>query len=153
MVQLQDSILEHLHHHTISNMFSDGILEAHCVWILLCYGLGGKCLAYNLTNFYNLLIIFPNFFQNISNRGWITTSFNCKPPLMCVHTSHWAYEYPLLMLCPCQWMPGDPWCNLRHFCHRCKKCWHSHVTRTTTCTSLTHIQFFSSTSQPCVHQK
>jgi hypothetical protein len=29
MVHLQDSILEHLHHHTLSNMLDDMILEAH----------------------------------------------------------------------------------------------------------------------------
>ncbi len=38
MVQLQDSILEHLHHHTLSNMFFNGIFEAHSVRILSCYG-------------------------------------------------------------------------------------------------------------------
>ncbi len=38
MVQLQDSILEHLHHHALSNMFFNGIFEAHCVRILSCYG-------------------------------------------------------------------------------------------------------------------
>jgi hypothetical protein len=29
MVQLQDSILEHLHHHTFFKMFFDEIFEAH----------------------------------------------------------------------------------------------------------------------------
>jgi hypothetical protein len=29
MVHLQDSISEHLHHHTFFNMFSDRMLEAH----------------------------------------------------------------------------------------------------------------------------
>jgi hypothetical protein len=29
MVQFQDSISEHLHHHTLSNMFFDGTSEAH----------------------------------------------------------------------------------------------------------------------------
>ncbi len=110
-------------------------------------------MAYNLTNFYSLLIIFPNFFHNISNKAWITTSFNCKPLPMCVHTSHWPYKYPLLMLRPCQWIAKDPWCSLQHFCHCCTKCWCPHVTRTTTCIYLTHIQFFLLASQPCVHQK
>jgi hypothetical protein len=30
MVRLQDSIVEHLHHHTLSNILFDGISEAHC---------------------------------------------------------------------------------------------------------------------------
>jgi hypothetical protein len=30
MVQLQDSISEHMHHHTLYNMFFDKINEAHC---------------------------------------------------------------------------------------------------------------------------
>ncbi len=33
---IQDSISEHLHHHTLSNMFCNGISKAHCAWILLC---------------------------------------------------------------------------------------------------------------------
>jgi len=72
---------------------------------------------------------------------------------MCVHTYHWPYGYPFIMLHPCQWVPKDPWCSLRHFCYCCMKCWRSHVTKTTTCTSLTHVQFFSSMNQNCVHQK
>jgi hypothetical protein len=38
MVQLQDSISEHLHHHTLSNMFFDGTFKAHYVQILSCSG-------------------------------------------------------------------------------------------------------------------
>ncbi len=38
MLQLQDSILERLHHHTLSNTLSDRISEAHCAWILSCFG-------------------------------------------------------------------------------------------------------------------
>jgi len=36
MVQLQDSILERLHHHTFFNMLSDGTSEAHHARILSC---------------------------------------------------------------------------------------------------------------------
>ncbi len=39
MVQLQNSILKHLHQHTLSNVLFDGTYEAHHVWILSCYGL------------------------------------------------------------------------------------------------------------------
>jgi hypothetical protein len=40
MVQLQHSILEHLHHHTLFNMFFNKISEAQCARILSCSGLG-----------------------------------------------------------------------------------------------------------------
>ncbi len=36
MVQLQDSILEHLHHHTLSNMLFDRLFEIYYVRILSC---------------------------------------------------------------------------------------------------------------------
>jgi hypothetical protein len=39
-VQLQDSISECLHPHTLLNMIFDGIFEAHCARILLCSGPG-----------------------------------------------------------------------------------------------------------------
>jgi hypothetical protein len=38
MIQLQDSISKHLHHHTLSSMPSDEISEAHHARILSCYG-------------------------------------------------------------------------------------------------------------------
>jgi hypothetical protein len=38
MVQLQNSISECLHHHTLFNMFFDGISKANHVWIVSCSG-------------------------------------------------------------------------------------------------------------------
>jgi hypothetical protein len=38
MVHFQDSILEHLHHHTFFNMFSNKILKAHHAQILSWFG-------------------------------------------------------------------------------------------------------------------
>jgi hypothetical protein len=40
MVQLQDSILECMSHHALSNMLSNGTSEAHCAQILSCSSLG-----------------------------------------------------------------------------------------------------------------
>jgi hypothetical protein len=40
MVQLQDSISKHLHHHALSNMLFDGTFEAHCAKNLSCSGPG-----------------------------------------------------------------------------------------------------------------
>jgi hypothetical protein len=68
----------------------------------------GKCLVYNSTNLSNLLIIFPNFLHNTLYATWITSSFNCKYPLMCVHTLHRPYGYPLLMLSSWQRMHWNP---------------------------------------------
>jgi hypothetical protein len=54
MVQLQDSILECLHHHTLSNMLSDKTSETHRAQILSCFGPGeGVWLTIQL--------IFPTF--------------------------------------------------------------------------------------------
>jgi hypothetical protein len=50
MVQLQNSILERLHHHTLSNMCFDATSKAHYAQILSCFGPKGKCLTYNLIN-------------------------------------------------------------------------------------------------------
>ncbi|CAK9870200.1 unnamed protein product, partial [Sphagnum jensenii] len=38
MVQLQDSILKHLHHHTLSSMLSNRTFETHHAQILSCFG-------------------------------------------------------------------------------------------------------------------
>jgi hypothetical protein len=40
MVQFKISILKCLHYHTLSNMLSDKIFEAHCAQISSCFGLG-----------------------------------------------------------------------------------------------------------------
>jgi hypothetical protein len=39
MVWFENSILNGLHYHTISNMFFDGIFETYCAWILSCFSL------------------------------------------------------------------------------------------------------------------
>jgi hypothetical protein len=151
MVHLQDSILERLHHHTFFNMFFDGILEA-IVPEFYCVPVWGKHLDYSSTNFFNLSIIFPNFHQIASNTTRITTSFNCRPPSMCVHTSHQTYEYPLT-LHPWQEAHGDPWCSLRHFCCHSMKCLFPQGTKTTTYAFLKHTQFLPLTNWHYVHQR
>jgi hypothetical protein len=92
----QDFILERLHHHTFSNMFSDKISRTHCAWIL-------SCSSFEVDSWPNLLIIFP-IFHNILNATWITTSFNYMYPSMHVHTSHQCYKCPPFTLHPWQWM-------------------------------------------------
>jgi hypothetical protein len=111
------------------------------------------CLAYNLTNPPNLLIIFLNFFHNTLDAAQTTTSLNCRIPLMCVHTSHRPYRYPFFTLHSWQWTHEDPWWGSKHFCCHCMKCWFPCGMRTTTCTSLIHFQFLPLTNRHCVHQK
>ncbi len=101
-----------------------------------------ECLVYNSTSFPSLLIIFPIFFHNILNMAWITLSFNCRYLLMCVYTSHWPYGYQTFMLCSQQRMHGNPWCNLRHLCYHCERCWLPHGTKTTTCASFNTFNSF-----------
>jgi hypothetical protein len=119
---------------------------------IIFWPLGGR-LVHSSSNIPNLLIIFPNFFHTILDMAQITTSFNCKHPLMCVHTSHWPYGYPLLMLHPWQWTHGDPWCSSWLFCCDYVRCWLPCGTKKIKCTSLSHIQFLSSTNWHCAHQR
>jgi hypothetical protein len=86
MVQLQDSILKCLHHHT----FFYHVLQ-HDIWGPLCSNFimfwpKGKHLAYSLTNLSSLSIIIPSFLHTTLYITWITPSFNCKHPSMCIHT-------------------------------------------------------------------
>jgi hypothetical protein len=104
-------------------------------------------LVYNLTNFPNLLIRFPDFFYDTLNMTWTTH------PLMHVHTSHQPYGYPPFMLCSWQQAHMNPWCSLWHLCCHCVWCWLPHGAKTTPCASFKHIQFFLSMNQHCVHQK
>jgi hypothetical protein len=62
----------------------------------------GGCLVYTLIDLLILSIIFLSFSHIISNMTWTIISFNCKPTLMCVHTSHQPYGYPPFTLHPWQ---------------------------------------------------
>jgi hypothetical protein len=57
-------------------------------------------LAYSSIDFPNLSIIFLIFLHNTLDTINIITSFNFRPPPMCVHTSHQPYAYPPFTLCP-----------------------------------------------------
>jgi hypothetical protein len=96
---------------------------------------GGR-LAYSLTSLPILLIMFLNFLHNILYIAWITTSFNYKLPLMCVHTSHWSYGYPPFTLCPWQRTHIDTSCDLWHFCCHYMRWWFLHGMRIITRTSI-----------------
>ncbi len=72
-------------------------------------------LAYTLIGIFILSIIFPNFFHITLNTAWIITSFNCRPTLMCVYTSHQPYGYSPFTLHPWQWVHKNPWWSSWHF--------------------------------------
>jgi len=111
MVQLQDSILKCLHHHTLfQHTFWWNIWNTLCSNLIMFWPRGG-CIIYNLTNFLGLFICFPNLFHNASNMIWIIPSFNCRYPSMHVHKSHQPYGYPPFTLCSWQQTHKNPWCN------------------------------------------
>jgi hypothetical protein len=153
MVQVQDSISERLHHHTFSNMLFNMISKAHHVRIFSCFGP-------RVDTWFTTRPIFPTFwlsslvfFHSTSYATWITPSLNCRHPLMCVHTSHWPYEYPPPTLCSWQRMHWNLWCNSWHLCRHCKRCWFPRGMITITCVSFNHIQLVLLTNQHHVYQK
>jgi len=153
MVQVQDSISKRLHHHTFSNMLFNMISKAHHVRIFSCFGP-------RVDTWLTTRPIFPTFwlsslvfFHSTSYATWITPSLNCRHPLMCVHTSHWPYEYPPPTLCSWQRMHWNLWCNSWHLCHHCKRCWFPRGMITITCVSFNHIQLVLLTNQHHVYQK
>ncbi len=122
MVQLQESILKRLHHHTFYRMFSDGTFETHCAWILSCFGLGVGGWLTPRPIFLTFQLSSPIVFHNISYVTWTTSSLNCKHPSTCVHTSHQPYGYPPFTLCSWQRTHWNPWCNSWHLCCHCTEC-------------------------------
>jgi len=114
-----------------------------------------KHLSYNSSIFFeaSLLIIFLSFLHNVLNMAWTTTSFNCKPPSMCVHTSHRPYKYPPFTLHPWQWTHENPWYNFWHYCCHCARFWLVHGTKTITHVSFSHTQLLLLTNWHCVDQR
>ncbi len=61
MVWLQDSILEHLHYHILSNILWNMISKAHCAWILSCFSLRPSVWLITWPIFLGYWLIFPVF--------------------------------------------------------------------------------------------
>ncbi len=102
MVQLQVSISECLHHHTLLSMFSDETFKAPSCSNFIMFWLKGRCLLYSSTSFPSLSIIFPSFLHNTLYTIWTTLSLNYMHPSMCLHISHQPYGCPPFMLCSWQ---------------------------------------------------
>jgi hypothetical protein len=75
---------------------------------------GGAWLIVRLI-FPSFQLFSPSLFHSILYMTWTTPSLNCKHPSMCVHTSHWPYGYPPLLLCSWQRTHRNPWCNSNTF--------------------------------------
>jgi len=110
IVWFQNSILKHLHHHTLSNMFCNEIFEAHCAWILLCSSRRASA-GFIVKPIFLGSINFHSLFHNALNTTWTAPSLNCKYPLMCVHTSHQPYGFPPFTSCSWQQVHMNPWCS------------------------------------------
>jgi hypothetical protein len=116
LVQLQNSISEHLHHHTFSNMFFDKISKAHHAHILSCF-------SPRVSVWLTLWPIFPSFqqaFPIFFTTFWIW--FKLPHPLIanilwCVCTH--PYGYPPFTLCSWQWAHKNPWCSSWHMHQTC----------------------------------
>jgi hypothetical protein len=150
MVQLQDFISKHLHHHTLFNMPFDRISKAHHAQIL----------SYSspwVSVWFTTQLIFLTF-QLVSPIFSIVlwTQLGLPHPsiatLMRVHTSHQLYGYPPLTLCSWQWVHKNPLCSLWHLYYHCMGCWLPDGAKITTCTSFKHVQSLLLMSQHYVHQ-
>ncbi len=100
MVWLQDSILECLHYHTLSNILSNGISKSHCAWILSCFSLGASvCLTTwpIISSFWLTSIIFSTTHwiwlglphASIANVPWCICTHPIDP--MGIHFLHCAH--------------------------------------------------------------
>jgi hypothetical protein len=86
MVHFQDSILKHLHHHTLFKMFYDEILEVHCAWILSCFSLGACVWHINWVIFLSFQLSSPFF--SIALQMWLGLphlSIISLPWCVCTH--------------------------------------------------------------------
>jgi hypothetical protein len=122
MIQLQNSILKHLHHHNFFSIFFNKIFEAHCAWILSYFGL-------RVSSWLPIWLVFPAFqlsslvfFHNAPYITWIIPSHNFKYPLVCVHTSHQPYGYSFFTLYSWQRTHKSSCCSSWYFCCHCARC-------------------------------
>jgi hypothetical protein len=151
MVQLQESISECLHHHTLFNMLFDGILKTHYAQILSYSGLKLDVwfivrpifLAFQLLslNFSTTLHMWLGLFHpSIVNILWCVCTHPMKLMgihlLRCVHKNERIRTHDAI-----SW----------HLCHHCARCWLPRGMIIITCTSFNHFQLLSLISQHYVY--
>jgi hypothetical protein len=153
MVQFQNSILNCLHHHTLSNMLFDKISKAHCALILSCFGLGASAWFTIRLIFSSFQLTSPFFFTmlwiwlglphlSIASIIWCVCTHPINP--MGIHLLHYAHNNKRIRTYDVV--------SQHLYCH-CAGCSLPHGVKTTTCASFKHVQLLSSTSQHCVHQR
>jgi hypothetical protein len=118
MVRLQNSISKCLHYHIFSDMLFNEIFEAYRTQILSCFGPRAGAWLIVKPIFLSFQLTFLIFFIALRN----APSFNCKYPLMHVHTSHRPNRYPPFTLCSWLHAHKNPWCNSQHLCYHCVGC-------------------------------
>jgi hypothetical protein len=111
MVHFQDSILKCLHHQTLFSMLSNRIFEAHCAWILSCFGprVGIWFIAQPI---FPTSQFFSPFFSTTLQMWFGLPHLSIISLPMCVHTSHWPYGYPLLTSNVSRTTSWGPVCSL-----------------------------------------
>jgi hypothetical protein len=151
MVRLQDSIFEHPHHHTLSNMLFNRIFETHHVLIISCFGLGVSVwfiVRPIFTSFWLASLVFSTTLQLwlILPHPSFTSILRCicthPIDLMGIHLLRYVHDNE----------HTNPLCSSWHLCCHCTGCWLPRWVRTTTCVSFKHIQLLSLMNWHCVHQ-
>jgi len=154
IVQLQDSILERLHHHTLSNIFFDGTSKAHHAQILSCFSV-------RTSAWLTFQLIFPAFrlFSLIFCITFCTrlglpcpsiisiSQCVCTHPidplgihlLCCVHGNEHIGTHNVIR---------DTFAAIARDASLI-----SHETKTITCASFNHIQLLSSMSRHYAYQR
>jgi hypothetical protein len=149
MVQLQDSILEHVHHHTFWDMFSNEMFEAHCTRILSCFNpsvgiwfttwpifLTFRLASIKFSITFHMLLGLPH--------PSIVGIFQC----VCIH------RIDLMGIHLLRCIHGNEHIGTHDvICRHCVRCWLSHGMRTITCVSFNHIQFLSLMNWHYAHQR
>jgi len=150
MVQLQDSILEHLHRYTLFNMLFDMTSETHCAQILSCSGPGVG--VWLIIRPVSLTVRLYSLVFCITFHKWLGPSLNCMHPSMCAHfpSTLWVSTCYIMLMAT---NTLNPWCNLHHLCGHCARCWFPHGKKTIICTSFNHIQLLLSTTWHCAYQR
>ncbi len=145
--------MEHLYHHTFSNMFSNRISKAHCVKILSCFGLGGDAWFIIRPTFPTFQLSSPSFFTMFQT--WfglphlsIIGIFQC----MCTHPIDVTNVHLLHCTHDNEHM-GTHDVVFDIFATITPRCRFPCGSKTTTHASFNHVPFLSSTSWHFAHQR
>ncbi len=151
MVQLQNSISEHLHHHTFFSMLSNEIYKAHRAQILSCSSLGANIwfttqpifLAFQLSS----LVFSTSLHMQLGLPHPSIVGI-----LWCVYT-HPINPMGIHLICCAHGNERTGTHDAIHDTFVATRCWLPCGTKTITCTSFNHIQLFLSMNWHCAYQR